>query len=134
MALPAVSRLATWSVAAPLVCAVHCLVTPVVVVVLPVARVADGADGWLFAGTAIVAVAAGHAGARRHRCGWVWVPLLAGLATWAAALTGLGPPAGESWVVTAGALSVAVGLVWNLRLQRRPARCGCDVCGSEKGA
>lgn len=114
---------------APLLCAIHCVATPVLVAVLPAFVMSHAAEVGMFATSGALVGWAIRSGTRVHR--QVGPALLAafGLSAWGGQLFGALPtPPGEVGLALA-ALITAVGLVWNARLRHRAAAIGCS-CAS----
>jgi uncharacterized membrane protein len=120
-------REAMWTAAIPLLCAVHCLMFPTLVIIAP--AMVPHPQVKLAMTVAAVAVSVGvlEWGIRAHRCRGVRVPALAGIALWAAGHTVGGEGAGELLLELVGAALIATGLIWSGRL-RHGATCG--VVGS----
>lgn len=111
----------------PLLCVVHCLATPLLVVVAPVLAVSESLEWAGLVLAAAVGVYAGVAGVRVHGRWLVWLPMLAGLGLWTMGLLGWVPGAPE-WATTAvGAGALAAALIWEGRLRHRVE---CPACGS----
>jgi hypothetical protein len=108
----------------PLLCVVHCLATPLLVLVAPMvaeSKPLEWAGLVLAAGVCAYTVTAG---VRSHGQRIVWVPVAFGLLIWTIGLLG-GAPAGAEWLTTlVGAGAVAGGLVWEARIRHR------DECGA----
>lgn len=122
----ALSRLAAWAPAAPLICAVHCVATPLLVSLLPALHAGEAAERWLFVAVVPVAAATLWRELPVHRRRAVLAPVAGGLALWAASLAGWLEPAPEGVTTTLGSLLVAAGMVWSARLRHRAA---CPACG-----
>lgn len=125
------SRVAAWAPAAPLLCAVHCLATPLVVSLLPAAGAGERAEPWLLAAVLAVAALALRTELRAHGRRRVLVPAVAGFAVWAASLAGWLEPAPEALTTTLGSLLVAGGMAWSARLRHAATcrDCGCPAPG-----
>jgi hypothetical protein len=117
---------ATLPAAFPVLCAVHCLAAPLVVVFAPALapnRQVESVLLLLSVGLSIVLL---RWGVRAHGRRIVWLPAMTGLAVWAGAhvlLRGGAELAGE----VVGALLLASGLLWNAWLSHRA---GCSGCGA----
>lgn len=125
----ALSRLASWAPAAPLLCAAHCAATPLLVLFLPSLHVGEAAELWLFAAVVPIAAATLWRELPTHRSRVVLAPVAAGLALWAASLAGALEPLPHEVTNTAGGLLVAAGMVWSARLRHRAACRSCR-CGA----
>lgn len=123
------SRVAAWAPAAPLLCAVHCLTTPLVVSLLPAADLGEGAEPWLLAAVLAVAALALRTELRAHGQLRVLVTAAVGFALWAASLAGWLEPAPEAVTTTLGSLVVAGAMVWSARLRHSATcrDCGCPA-------
>ena len=111
----------TWAVAAPMICAVHCATTPLLVV-------------FLLAFSAVVATLALVPGIRVHGRKEVFLPVMGGLALWGAALAHWLHPLPEPLVSSVGATAVAAGIFWSARLRHRVSCVACDLHGHVRHA
>lgn len=113
----------------PLGCALHCMLTPLLVAVAP-ALALEPAVEWklLFASVALGGYALVR-GARLHGHPGVWVLAVAGVALWGLALAGWLAPLPEPATAPLGGVTLAAGLFWNGRLvhQRACRSCGCPL-------
>jgi len=123
----------TWVVAAPVLCAVHCAATPLLVLFLPALALTAAQEAWLLAFTAAVAIVAVSPGIRVHRRLEVLLPVLGGLMVWGAALADLLHPLPEAAGSALGALVVAAGLFWNARLRHQKVCPACEVQRRREG-
>lgn len=124
-----------WASLAPLVCAVHCLATPVLVVTAPSLVPGDWAEWALLAVTVVVAAVATGIGRRAHGETGPMALAAAGLGVWVASLLHVFHPVSEELTTAAAALAVATALVWNSRLHcaRRDVACtACRLEGTEE--
>jgi hypothetical protein len=119
----------TWAVAAPMLCAVHCAATPLLVVFLPALALTPAAESWLLALSAVVATLAIVPGIRVHGRLEVVVPVALGLFVWGAALAHWLHPLPEPLVSSVGAMGVAGGIFWSARLRHRVSCVACDLHG-----
>lgn len=114
---------------APVACAIHCLATPLVVVLAPALAHGPGVERALFAASLALSGFALASGFRRHRHAVALVPALLGFILWGSAL--LGRPLigrGEPAIALASVL-VAAGVLWNARLVHRGEHvCECPAC------
>jgi len=119
-------RTEDWSWVAPLVCAVHCLLAPALILAVPGFAMLERAEPLLMAVAALPATAALRSGWRVHGCaGPSWVAG-AGMALWLLSRVVL--PA--EWLLAgAGALLVFGALVRNSALRTRC--CECPACSAE---
>lgn len=120
---------AFWVGAAPLLCAVHCMAMPAVVLAAPALAPARTLEPWLLGVSAVLAVIFTHGGVRVHGRRGVWLPLAAGLAFWAIGFVGWLEPLPELVPVLLGSLLLAGGLFRNAWLRHRALcrRCGCPA-------
>ena len=125
------SRVAAWAPAAPVLCAVHCIATPLVVSLLPAAGAGEAAEPWLLAAVLVLATIALRTELRTHGQRRVLVPAVAGFAVWTASLAGWLEPAPEGLTTTLGSLAVAGAMVWSARLRHAATcrGCGCPAPG-----
>jgi hypothetical protein len=107
-----------WVGGAAVLCALHCLFTPALALALP-ALAGDDLERWALMGMAVVAVPLGAGGFVRHRHRGTVLALAAGLALWAASLSGLLGPVPEPLASGAAGLLTAGALFWNARLLHR---------------
>lgn len=121
-----------WAAIAPILCAVHCLATPLLVTLLPAFARGAAFEIGLLALSAALAVGAVVWGLGSHGRWVVLVPILGGLAFWAASLAGWLAPVPEPVATPIGSLLVAVGLVWNGRLRHRAVCPGCGCPASKE--
>ena len=111
----------------PLVCAVHCMVTPVISPVLSVAGHNPGLEyGRLSVALLVAAISYGF-GLKHHRNHLVWSLGLLGFLIWGMSLGDTPLPFSEAQGSTVGSVTVASTLLWNGHL-RHKATCGECVC------
>lgn len=117
-----------WTTLAPLLCAVHCLVTPILITVAPILAPGGWAEWSLLALTAAGGTIALGAGARTHgdlrSAGLVAV----GLLVWIASLLHVFHPLAGELTTAAAASTVALGLIWNSRLHCAYRTVACHAC------
>lgn len=118
-------RTVAWATAVPLVCSLHCLATPLLVVLAPALALDPRIEAGMFAGVLVVAAVAAYLGVRAHRQLAVLGPIATGLAVWGGSLLLLSS-GGEILTALASVL-VAAGLLWNARLRHRAS---CPACHS----
>ncbi|HEU0016115.1 MAG TPA: MerC domain-containing protein [Longimicrobium sp.] len=121
----------TWAASVPLLCAVHCVATPLLVLFSPALALSTGAELAVQATAVLLAAVIAPLGLRAHGRWEVLLPMLLGAGLWAIA-RGTEPAA--AWEITldvGGALLLAGGMVWNARLRHRAAchSCGCPAHG-----
>ena len=127
-----------WTPLAPLLCAIHCVATPIMVAFVPALAPVEALEAWFLAGTAALVGLALVSGLRNHGEWKVAVPMALGLVAWAASVGHAFHPVPEPATSSVAALTVAGGLLWNARLhcvhnERSVARsCGCPGCGGEE--
>jgi hypothetical protein len=129
-ALPAGGRRASiLGVAAPLLCAVHCVAAPLLVVVSP-ALVHGPAETAFRLATLAIAALLLRSGLRAHGRRVVLAPAALGVAAWALSEAA---PSAETALSVAGGLLIATGMLWNARLRHRAVchSCGCPAHGHE---
>jgi len=117
-----------WATVAPLACAVHCMVTPLLVLTVP--NLAPGATvEWILLGITVVAGGAALGfGIRMHEDLRPAVPVALGLGLWTFSLLYLFRPIPEELTTVAATLIVAGGLFWNSRLHCARRERTCPVC------
>lgn len=116
--------------AAPLVCMIHCLLAPALVVAAPALAENRAVEAGLIAATAVLGVAVTFRGVRRHAQRRVWIPIALGLLLYAGALLGVPGERAEPAVVTAASVVVLAGIAWDARLRHR---CACRECACPAG-
>jgi len=121
----------TWVSAAPVLCAAHCLATPVLVLALPSFAVGTAAELVLFTLSALLAVGFTAWAVGSHGRMGVALPVLVGLGIWGAGLFDLVPGVSETVTTVTGALILAAGLVWSSWL-RHLTVCPTCSCASVK--
>jgi hypothetical protein len=119
MLLSLARRPLAWASAAPLLCAVHCAATPILVLAAPTLAPTPAVERMMLGGTALLAAVAWWYGYRRHRRILPALPILLGLMVWAGALLFLGTGSSEVIGSGAGSVMVAAGLLWNAWLRHR---------------
>jgi hypothetical protein len=130
-ALPTRTRRAAFvSVAAPLLCAVHCMAAPLLVALTP-ALGHGPAEIAIQAATLAFAVVLLRAGLRTHGRRAVIAPVALGAAAWMAGHAA--PESAETMFSVAGGLLIAAGMLWNARLRHEAVchSCGCPAHGHE---
>jgi hypothetical protein len=120
-----------WTTIAPLTCAVHCVATPILLVVAPALAVSAPLE-WSFLGaTVLVAVVALAFGLRTHGDPWPVLPISLGITLWMGSLLHFFHPLPEELTTTMAALTAAAGLVWNSRLHCAAGNASCEACHEE---
>jgi hypothetical protein len=126
-----------WASAAPLLCALHCAVTPLVVLVAP-ALAPGHLFEWALLGLSIpLGGWALTRGLRDHGDARPAVPVLLGITLWGISLAHGFHPFPEEISTVVATLIVAGGLIWNSRLQCglvTDSACGCARCEISTGA
>jgi hypothetical protein len=120
-----------WAAAVPLLCAVHCIASPVLVMAAPALALGHGGEAVVQAASAVLAALMAWSGIRAHGRLAVLAPMLAGLVLWGApALVGWTSVA-ETAAHAAGGLLLAGGMIWSARLRHRAAchHCACPAHG-----
>lgn len=117
--------------AAPLLCAVHCVATPLLVAVMPAFAVGHTAEVMMFVTSVALVVWATRSGTMVHRHAGPAMVAGLGLSTWGALLFGVLPSVGGELGIALAALLTAGGLVWNARLRHWATEmgCSCTSCG-----
>jgi hypothetical protein len=128
-----------WASVAPAACAVHCAVTPLLVIFAPTLAPGAAVEFGLFGITLVVASWALAKGLRQHGDFRPVAPIAVGLLFWGASILLLFHPIPEELTTILATLVVASGLVWNARLHcaaDAESACACTVCevGSEAPA
>jgi hypothetical protein len=126
-----------WATVAPLACAVHCAVTPVLVIAAPSLAPGSTVEWVLLAVALVVGLAALASGVRAHEDLRPVVPVVLGLGLWTLSLLHLFRPVPEELTTVIATLIVAGGLLWNSRLHcaRRARLCqACAGADAEQGA
>lgn len=129
--MPARTLRHSLAAAAPLLCAIHCVATPLLVAVLPAFAMGHAAEVAMFGVSVVLVGWAVRTGTVVHR--HVGPTLMAGLgvSSWGALLFGALPPVGGELGIALAALLTAGGLVWNARLRHSAGEvgCSCTSCG-----
>ena len=118
-----------WAAAVPLLCAVHCVASPVLVMAAPALAPGRGGEAVVQAASAVLAALMAWSGIRAHGRRAVLAPMVAGLALWGApAMTGW-TGAAETLAHAAGGVLLAGGMIWSARLRHDAAchHCGCPA-------
>ncbi len=117
--------------AAPLLCAVHCVATPVLVAVLPAFAMGHTAELVIFGVSVVLVGWATLSGSRVHRQAGPALVVSLGMSAWGGMLLGALPSIGGELGIALAALLTAGGLVWNARLRHVTAEggCACTSCG-----
>lgn len=126
-----------WATVAPLACAVHCAVTPVLVIAAPNLVPGSTVEWVLLSAGVVVGLAALASGVRAHEDLRPAVPVVLGLGLWMLSLLHLFHPVQEELSTVVATLIVAGGLLWNSRLHcaRRDLVCrACAVADAEVAA
>lgn len=120
----------TWVSVAPVLCAAHCVATPVLVLALPSFAVGTMAEQVLFTLSGLLALGFTAWAVASHGRMVAALPVLAGLALWGGGLFGLIPGVAEEVTTVAGALILAAGLVWSSWLRHLTV---CPDCSCASG-
>ncbi len=118
-----------WAAVLPLLCAAHCVASPLLVLAVPALGLGHEAEPFVQGASALLAAGAAWSGIRTHRRLAVLVPMLAGVALWmVAAILGL-HGAAEAVTGVAGGLLLAGGMLWSGRLRHDAScnHCGCPA-------
>ena len=111
----------------PLVCAIHCILTPLATPTLSVLGHNSGVEYGLLAAAFVMAMTAFGFALKHHRNAMVWFMGLIGFLVWGVSLTGGFLSFSEAQGSTAGSVVVAGSLLWNGHLRHR-AVCGKCIC------
>ena len=111
----------------PLVCAIHCILTPLATPTLSVLGHNSGVEYGLLAAAFVMAMTAFGFALKHHRNALVWLMGLIGFLVWGVSLTGGFLSFSEAQGSTVGSVTVASTLLWNGHL-RHKAICGECVC------
>jgi hypothetical protein len=120
-------RVENWSFWAPLVCGVHCLLTPVLALAAPAFATVERVEPVLMVIAASLGAIALRSGSRQHGSPGPWWVAGTGMLLWVVSRQ----PAAllPEWAVAgAGGLMVFAGLLWNSRL--RAHCCECPACAA----
>jgi hypothetical protein len=118
---------------APLVCAVHCVATPLVALAAPVAAGAERYEPLIMLVAGIVVVATLQASVRAHRRLPPIIPVLAGGLLWVLSLVGNAGPVPEWLLGGTGGVLIFAGVRWSARLRAEALAgcCRCPACEAE---
>ena len=122
-----------WAAAVPALCAVHCAVTPLLLLAVPTLALWRGMELALLGVSVMLAAVALGVGFRRHGRRAPLAVAGGGLVVWVVSASHLLHVVPELVTSMGGALVVAGALLWNSQLLCRsqvPA-CGCVVCEDE---
>lgn len=121
-------RVESWSLWAPLVCGVHCLLAPVLALAAPVFATVERVEPIVMIVAAAIGAVALRSGARVHRRLGPWCVAGAGMLLWALSRQATLPV--PEWLVAGmGGVLVFGGLFWNSRL--RAHCCECPACSHD---
>ena len=120
-------RVSGWSGVLPAICAVHCLLMPILASTLPFFAATHSWEVWLLAISALLAALTLAASWRLHGRWAVWALAGLGFTVWIAALAGWLGTLPEALMSPLGGLLVAISLFWNGHLRHR-AVCGSCAC------
>jgi hypothetical protein len=115
----------SWPVAAPLLCAVHCLSAPALVLVAPTLARSRLVEGLIMVLALGVVMPMAIRAYRSHGSVLPGVPLVAGIGLWGVEFAHLHLPFPAAALTVAGSLFLAGGLLWGEHLRRSAGR-GCD--------
>jgi MerC mercury resistance protein len=120
-----------WATLLPAACAIHCTITPLLAVALPVLALSHKLEWLLLASAVVLAGISLRITWPTHRRVGVLVMAFSGLAVWAAAVLGWLAPLPEPVMSPLGGLTLAGALFWNGRLRHEAAcnDCGCGMHG-----
>ncbi len=126
--LPARSR--TWAFL-PTACAIHCVLTPLLVAVLPIMQFGEVVEPGFLAVSVLIGAVESRSGYRVHNRLAVALMVFAGVLVWLGSLLGLFLPwLPEPVTSAAGGLTIAAALYWNGRLRHTKeckTECSCPA-------
>ncbi len=102
-----------WAAALPLVCGVHCLLTPVLVSVLPFLRFEAAVETVILVLSVVLVLGVIHRSRPHHGRDAPLLPALAGLTLWAFSIRGAVGPLPHEWAAALGGGLTAAGAFWN---------------------
>jgi hypothetical protein len=114
-----------WVGWASAICAVHCLASPVLVLLLPLWSALEPVEHLVLAGLPLGTAWLLWLGIRRHGEWWPAAPVASGVAFWVVALWSPVEGVAHAGLVATGGLFAYLGLQWSGRLSRA---CGCGAC------
>jgi MerC mercury resistance protein len=120
-----------WATVLPAACAIHCTVTPLLAVSLPVLALSHRLEWLLLASAVVLAGFSLRITWPTHRRMGVLFLAGFGLLMWGTALLGWLEPLPEPLMSPLGGLTMAGALLWNGRLRHKAAcnDCGCGMHG-----
>ncbi len=121
-----------WAGILPAICAVHCLMMPILASTLPFFAATHSWEVWFLAISALLAGVTLATSWRLHGRWVVWVVAGLGFAIWSAALAGWLGTLPEALMSPIGGLLVAISLFWSGHLRHR-AVCGSCACPVHPG-
>ncbi|HEX6912451.1 MAG TPA: MerC family mercury resistance protein [Longimicrobium sp.] len=118
-----------WAAALPLLCAAHCVASPLLVLAVPALGWGHQAEPLVQAASVLLAAVAAWSGIRAHGRRAVLLPLAAGVALWIASAVLDLHGVEEAVAGVAGGLLLAGGMLWSGRLRHDAAchHCGCPA-------
>lgn len=118
-----------WATALPLLCAAHCVASPLLVLAIPALGWGHEAEPFVQALSVLLAAFTAWSGIRTHGRFAVLVPMLAGVALWMTSATLGLTGAAEAVAGVSGGLLLAGGMLWSGRLRHEAAchHCGCPA-------
>jgi hypothetical protein len=108
-----------WAAIVSGVCALHCLVTPLLIGTLPFLAAGPAVEWGLFGASLALAGVGLSLAWHAHGRARVWVVAGLGLLLWGAGLARILSPLPEAWTSAAGGLMVAAAVLWSSRLMHR---------------
>lgn len=117
-----------WTSLAPILCAVHCMVTPVLIVSAPAFALGETIEWGLLGASVVLGGFAMASGLRTHESLLPALLALFGVLAWTGSLLYLYRPIPEEATTIAAALTVAGALVWNSRLHCASKAVHCSAC------
>ncbi len=122
-----------WTAFAPLLCAVHCALTPFLVMAMPTLFATTKVDWGFLAVTVVLSGSPVVAGLRKHRRILPAALIGGGCLLWAVSLLRIVQSVPENLSTPIAAMAVALGLLWNARLPGAivMSDCTCSACRVE---
>lgn len=111
------------AVAAPVLCALHCLAAPVLAVLAPALAENAGVEVALVGATLATGANAGRGGVALHGDGRLWLLVVLASLLFAAKAAAGHSDAIELAVTVLGSMCIVAALAWDARLRRRCACC-----------
>lgn len=121
-----ISGWSAWAAAAPVLCAIHCALTPLLLLFIPAFALSPAMELRLLGLSAAIALLSLVPAIRIHGQYRVLIPAVGGLLFWAASLAHL-LPLSESLGSPIGAITLAGGIFWSSRLRHQVTCASCSL-------